>query len=181
MTVYSSKEARFADSTILPEDKEDDLGNYILNATLTQTEFLTMSVYFDSESGAGKRNNSLGASISTAFQDNFSLNAEYIKALERDGNRPKDSAYSLSGAFKVLPPLELVGRFEGYDDGMNGPQSFNLATPDSLVGLKYRVSAGANYELIEHATLMSEFRVSEVDDADVSTIKDWILRLRVEF
>jgi len=178
LTVYSSKEARFADNANPPED---DLGNYILNATLTQTEFFTMSVYFDSEQGVGDRNNSLGASISAAFQDSFSFDAEYIKALERDGDRPKDSAYSLSGAFKVLPPLEVVGRFEGYDDGVNGDQDFDPAAPGELIGVKYRVSAGANYELVEHATLMSEFRVTELEDADASTLKEWILRLRVEF
>jgi len=175
MTAYSSKDAHFADPNV---PAEDDLGNYILNATLTQTEFLTMSVYFDSERGAGDRNNSLGASISAAFQDSLFFDAEYIKALERDANHPKDTVYSISGAFKVLPPLELVGRFEGYNDGVNGDQTFD---PESLAGVEYRVSAGANYELAEHATLMSEFRATEVEDVDVSPLKEWILRLRVEF
>jgi hypothetical protein len=182
LTAYSSKDALFKDPPTNQNPNpspEDDLCNYIVNATLAPAGFLTMSTYFDSEHGAtGDRNNSWGASISVAFQDTFSFDAEYIKALERDKNHPKDSVYSVSGAVKVLPPLELVGRFEGYDDGVNGDQVFD---PDSLVGVEYRVSAGANYELAEHATLMSEFRVTEVEDPDVSNLKDWVLRLRVEF
>jgi len=178
LTAYSNKDALLAD----PNDtSEDDLGNYILNATLTKTEFLTMSVYFDSEAGAGDRNNSLGASLSFAFKDHFSLDAEYIEALERDAVHPKDSAYSVCGAFKVLPSLELVARFEGYDDGENGTQDFDPQDPESLRGVEYRASAGANYELVEHATLIPEFRYTGLEDQDVSNISEWILRLRVEF
>ncbi|MEW6379488.1 MAG: porin [bacterium] len=176
VTGYSSREARFADPNLA--EPENDFGNYMVNASFAPGEFLKMSVYFDSEQGVNDRNDSLGASLSAAYQDSLTFDAEYIKALERDQGRSKDSAYSISGAFKPQPELELVGRFEGYDDGVDGYQDYD---PDSLVGVEYRVSAGINYELHEHVTLMSEYRVTEVEDADVSNVKDWTLRLRLEF
>ncbi|MEW5800916.1 MAG: porin [bacterium] len=185
LTLYSNREGLFADDDpntdrdVHDGYRRDDLGNYILNASLAQMEMIELSVYYCSEQGVGgDRNDSMGASLSATFQQNFTFDVEYIEAIDRDDNHPEDSAYSISGAFKVLPPLELVGRFEGYDDGVSGDQAYD---PDSLEGVEYRVSAGANYELIEHATLMSEFRVTEVEDPDVSNVKEWTLRLRVEF
>ncbi len=183
LTLYSSSDARYADPA--NNHTEDDFGNYILNASFEQAGFLNFSVYFASEQGAGGRNDSLGASMSATYMENLTFDVEYITALERDDTirndltiPGEDTAYSIAGAFKVLPALELVGRFEGYDDGVSGYQPY---VDDSLVGVEYRVSAGANYELFENALLMSEFRVTELEDPGASNLKEWILRLRVEF
>jgi len=176
ITGYSSKEARFAaDPNAAPEN---DFGNYILNASFAQGELFNLSVYFDSEQGVGDRNDSLGASLSATYMDTVTLDAEYITALKRDQDRPKNLAYSVAAAFKPLPLLELVGRFEGYDDDVDGSQSYD---PDTLEGLEYRVSVGLNYELHEHAALMTEYRIMEVEKEEESNIKDWTVRLRIEF
>lgn len=175
---YSSREARFAEIDPNRDKPENDFGNYVINASFAAEEFLQASVYFDSEQGLDDRNDSLGVSLSASYLEILTMDVEYIKALQRDQDRPKDSAYSISGAFKPQPGLELAGRFEGYKDDVDGYQDYD---PDSLVGVEYRVSAGVNYELHEHATLMSEYRITEVEDAEASNIKDWIIRLRLEF
>ncbi|MEW6378578.1 MAG: hypothetical protein AB1611_03100 [bacterium] len=172
---YSGREARFADPNA---ELKNDFGNYILNASFAPAEFFNLSIYFDSEQGVNERNDSLGASLSAAFLEKLTFDAEYIRALQRDQNRPEDSAYSISAAFKPLSVLELVGRFEGYDDGVDEVQDYESG---SLIGEEYRASAGVNYQLHEHATLMSEYRITQVEDEEVSKIQDWTLRLRLEF
>jgi len=184
-TAYSNKDSLFTDP-----NSEDDLGNYILSASFAPMKPFKLDIYFDSEKGAGgSRDDTWGSSLSAAYQD-LSFDAEYIGALHRDDEHSKESAYTISGAYKVKPDLELAGRFEGYNDGVPGNQKFNDPNTikdhnDDWVGLEYRVSAGVNYELYEHTNLMAEFRVSKVEGpvegADVSNVKDWTLRLSVEF
>lgn len=197
-TVYSNKGALFTDA-----ESENDLGNYIINASFTQKDLLTLTLSFDSEQGQDNRLNSLGASLSFIFR-NITFDAEYIFALagekvflpdnaaqNEDGEDqenavisadPEESAFFLSAAYQLLPTLEVAARFEDYKDDIPGNQSFgSLKSIDELAGLDYRMSLGANYEVYENTTLRYEYRYSELEVDVQSPLLDYILRLNVEF
>ena len=179
---------------------QDNLGHYILNASISPVEFLSLSLFFDSESGDDERNNSLGAAANITF-DKFSVDVEYITAIERneilfkempftDANvvvertiTPKESVYSISAAYQLLPSVEIAARFEGYDDDISGNQTQDEAElngdDDEFIGLKNTASIGASYEVYENATLSAEYRATDYENAP--TVNDWTIRLSVEF
>jgi len=161
---------------------ENDLGNYILNATVKPVEFVDVSIYFDSEQWANNndRNDTIGASVSATLPMGLSVDAEYITAVYRLGSDVKEYAYSASVAYEILPVLEVAARYEGYEDD-NGVDDMYDPDNTGLLGLEYRVSLGGSYEIYENTSLMAEYRISEVEDSDQSNIHDWTVGVLVEF
>jgi len=157
----------------------DDLADYILNASFAQEELGSLSVYYNSAtavSGFG-RDDSMGVSLNAAI-GNITFDAEYITALNREGDDPaEESAYSMSVAYQLQPTIEVAARYEDYEDDIDGNQETDPEDPAQ--GLDYRYSLGANYELYENATLSAEYRISEPEVGN--SLNEWVLRLGVDF
>jgi len=65
-------------------EKENDINSFIANITLKPIEeMLTLATFYENEPGDGSRNQSLGGAL-TLNVWKFSLDAEYITALERE-------------------------------------------------------------------------------------------------
>ncbi|MEA1935868.1 MAG: porin, partial [Thermodesulfobacteriota bacterium] len=169
-------------------DQTDDVESYIANVTISPLEGLdigdlSVSAYFDSESGDNERNNTAGGTISYQYNI-FTLDAEYIKALKREkganGIENKESAWFGAIALQVIDPLEIALRYEGYDDDITGDQDGNLENAYSI---------GANYTLFEKdnfaTTLMLQYRRVNLEKAAGSTVDDTIdevfARVAIEF
>lgn len=134
--------------------EEDDVNSFIANVTLEPVEdTLTLSVFYDSEPGDGDRNQTLGGAFTVEVWK-FSLDAEYITALEREkgenGEENKDSAWVVGLAFRPLEsvPLEFVTRYEDFDDDTSGGQ-------DEV--LDYRYVVGFSYKFLKWATFFFEY------------------------
>jgi hypothetical protein len=96
--------------------KEDKFRSYATNVTLEPLEdTLTLSAFFDSEPGDGRRNRSIGGALALNFWK-FILDAEYITALTREkgenDEENKESAVVVGLAFNLLDSLELATRYE---------------------------------------------------------------------
>ena len=156
----------------------NDLADYILNASFAQEELYSLSVYYNSAKAEGgfDRDDSMGVSLNAATR-NITFDGEYITALNREGDAPEESAYSMSVAYQLQPTIEVAARYEDYEDDINGNQQTDPEDPAQ--GLDYRYSFGANYELYENATLSVEYRISELEAEP--TLNEWVLRLGVEF
>jgi predicted porin len=124
-------------------EEGDDVSSFIANVTLEPVEdMLTFSVFYDSEPGDGRRNQTMGGAF-TLDVWKFSLDAEYITALEREkgdnGEENKDSAWVVGLALQPIEsvPLEFAIRYEDFDDDQSGGQ-------DEV--LDYRYVAGFSYK-----------------------------------
>lgn len=146
--------------------KEDKFRSFIASATLEPIEdALTLSAFYDSEPGDGRRNRSIGGALSLNYWK-FILDAEYITALTReDGENEeanKESAAAVGLAFDLLDSLQLATRYEVFRDDTRGDQ-------DEV--LDYRIVTGFNYSLLEFidvffladATLFFEYRYSRYE------------------
>jgi hypothetical protein len=134
--------------------EEDDVNSFIANVTLEPLEdMLSMSVFYDSEPGDGDRNQTIGGAF-TLDVWKFSVDGEYFTALEREkgenGEENKDSAWVVGLAYRPLEsvPLELVARYEDFDDDESGDQ-------DEV--LDYRYVAGFSYKFLKWATFFFEY------------------------
>jgi hypothetical protein len=124
--------------------KEDKFRSYIANITLEPVEdTLTLSAFYDNEPGDGSRNQSTGGAFTLNYWK-FSLDAEYITALEREkganGTENKESAAVVGIAFDALDSLQLATRYGVFDDDNPGDQ-------DEV--LEYQIVAGFNYSLLD--------------------------------
>lgn len=124
--------------------KEDKFRSYIANITLEPLEdTLTLSTFYDNEPGDGSRNQSIGGAFTLNYWK-FSLDAEYITALEREkgdnGAENKESAAVVGIAFDALDSLQLATRYGVFDDDNPGDQ-------DEV--LEYQIVAGFNYSLLD--------------------------------
>ena len=128
--------------------KEDRFGSYIANVTLAPVrDTLTVSAFYNSEPGDGRRNESIGGAFTLDFWK-FILDAEYITALQREngenGRENKERVAVAGLAFDLLDWLQLATRYEDFDDDNPGDQ-------DEV--LDYRVIAGFNYFFLDHVDL----------------------------
>jgi hypothetical protein len=138
-----------------PDRKEDDdVSSFIANVTLEPVEdLLSLSVFYDSEPGDGKRNQTIGSAF-TLYVWKFSLDGEYIAALQREkgdnGEENKESAWIAGLAFRPLEsvPLEFVARYEDFDNDQDGNQ-------DEIVDDRY--VAGFSYKFLERTTFFFEY------------------------
>jgi hypothetical protein len=128
--------------------KEDRFGSYIANVTLAPVrDTLTVSAFYNSEPGDGRRNESIGGAFTLDFWK-FILDAEYITALQREngenGRENKERVAVAGLAFDLLDWLQVAARYEDFDDDSPGDQ-------DEV--LDYRVIAGFNYFFLDHVDL----------------------------
>jgi hypothetical protein len=155
--------------------KEDNFSSYIANVTLEPVEdILTVSAFYNSEPGDGRRNESIGGAFTLNFWK-FILDTEYITALQREngenGEENKESAAVVGLAFDVLDSLQLVTRYAVFDDDNPGDQ-------DEV--LDYRFVAGFNYSFIdvvdisflEDAIFSFEYRFSKYEKEKGSEAAD---------
>ncbi|MCG6944597.1 MAG: hypothetical protein LJE87_04545 [Deltaproteobacteria bacterium] len=154
--------------------EEDDVSSFIANATLEPVEdMLSVSVYYDSEPGDGRRNQTIGGAF-TLDVWKFSLDAEYITALEREkgdnGEENKDSAWVVGLAFQPLEsvPLALVTRYEDFDDDQSGNQ-------DEV--LDHRYVAGFSYKFLKWATFFFEYDYLKYEKESGSDAADHVNEL----
>ncbi|UCF83908.1 MAG: hypothetical protein JSV50_22590 [Desulfobacteraceae bacterium] len=134
------------------------MSSFITNVTVEPVgEMLTLSAFYDSEPGDGRRNQSLNGEL-TLNVWKFNLDAEYITALERekgeDGVENRESARIVGVAFQPLDALELAVRYEDFDDNRAGDQ-------DDILDCRYL--AGFNYSFFEYATFSFEHRHSRFE------------------
>jgi predicted porin len=134
--------------------EDDDVSSFIANVTLEPVEdMFSMSVFFDSEPGDGRRNLSIGSAF-TLDVWKFSLDGEYITGLQREdgdnGEENKESALVAGLAFRPSEtvPLELVVRYEDFDNDQQGNQ-------DEILDDRY--VAGFSYKFLEWATFFFEY------------------------
>lgn len=146
--------------------RNDDAFSFIGNITLEPFEMVTWSAFFDSEPGDRNRNQSIGSALTLDFWK-FSLDAEYITALEREeganGEETKESAWTVGLAFKPLDSLVLATRYEVLDDDRAGAQ-------DEM--LKYSYLAGFNYKFLEYAIFSFEYKYSRFEKERGSNAAD---------
>ena len=146
--------------------KDDRFRSFIANLSLEPVEdALNLSFFYNSEPGDGRRNQSLGAAASIHFW-NFTLDAEYITALEREAGENqeenKESAVVAGLAWNAADALQLVSRYEIFRDDTRGDQ-------DEV--LDYRIIAGFNCSLsdwfdisfVEETLLAFEYRYSKFE------------------
>jgi hypothetical protein len=146
--------------------KEDYFRSFIASVSIEPVEdALTLNAFYDSEPGDGDRNRSIGGALTLNFW-RFTLDAEYITALERERGENeeenKESAGIVGLAFEPLDSLLLATRYEAFWDDTRGDQ-------DEV--LDYRIIAGFSYSLLElfdvffltDAKLMFEYRYSRYE------------------
>ena len=146
--------------------KEDKFRSYITNITLQPLEeTVTLSAFYNSEPGDGNRNQSIGGAFTLNYWK-FTLDAEYVTALEREkgdnSEENKESARVVGLAFDLLDSLQLATRYEVFSDDTRGDQ-------DEV--LDYRIVAGFNYSFLEwvdvsfltDAALLFEYRYSKFE------------------
>lgn len=124
--------------------KEDKFRSYIANITLEPLEdTLTLSGFYNNEPGDGSRNQSIGGAFTLNYW-RFSLDVEYITALEREkgdnGAENKESAAVFGIAFDALDSLQLATRYGVFDDDNPGDQ-------DEV--LEYQIAAGFNFSILD--------------------------------
>jgi hypothetical protein len=134
-------------------NKEDKFSSYIANVTLEPVEdTLTVSAFYNSEPGDGRRNKSIGGAFTLNFWK-FILDTEYITSLQREngenGEENKESTAVVGLAFDALDSLQLATRYEAFDDD-------NPDDQDEV--LDCRFIAGFNYFFL--------------DQVDISPLKD---------
>jgi hypothetical protein len=154
--------------------EEDDVSSFIANVTLEPVEdMLGVSVYYDSEPGDGRRNQTIGGAF-TLDVWKFSLDGEYITALEREkgenGEENKDSAWVVGLAFRPLEsvPLAFVTRYEDFDDDQSGGQ-------DEV--LDHRYVAGFSYKFLKWATFFFEYDYLKYEKESGSDAADHVNEL----
>lgn len=135
-------------------EEDDDVSSFIANVTLEPVEdVLIMSVFYDSEPGDGRRNETIGSAFTLDLWK-FTLDGEYITALQREkgenGEENKESAWVAGLAFRPLEslPLEFVVRYEDFDDDQKGDQ-------DEVLDNRY--VAGFSYKFLKWATFFFEY------------------------
>jgi hypothetical protein len=146
--------------------KEDRFRSFIANVTLVPIEDnLTLSAFYNSEPGDGNRNQSIGGAFTLNYWK-FTLDAEYVTALEREKGdneeENKENARVVGLAFDLLDSLQLATRYEVFSDDTRGDQ-------DEVVD--YRIVSGFNYSLLDladfsfltEALLSFEYRYSKFE------------------
>jgi hypothetical protein len=127
-------------------EKKDDVSSFIANVTLEPVEdVLSLSVFYDSEPGDGRRNQTIGSAFTLDLWK-FTFDAEYIAALQRqkreNGEESKESAWVVGLAFQPLEsmPVALAVRYEDFADDLKENQ-------DEIIDDRY--VAGFSYKFLE--------------------------------
>jgi hypothetical protein len=154
--------------------EEDDVSSFIANVTLEPVEdMLTFSVFYDSEPGDGRRNQTIGGAFAVDVWK-LSLDGEYITALEREkgenGEENKESAWVMGIALQPIEsvPLMFAVRYEDFDDDQSGGQ-------DEV--LDYRGVAGFSYKFLKWATFFFEYDYLKYEKESGSDAADHVNEL----
>ena len=160
----------------------DDVNSYIISGSVSPLESLTISLFYNSEPGDTDRNNTAGAAVHFEL-DNFSLDAEYIAALQRekhvaDNREYKESAWTVALGYQVSDQALFAVRYEAFDSDNN--QDGNLEN---------RYGAAVTYLLFEDdsfaCNLMGEVRHSEYETVAGGSADDELnelfARIAIEF
>ncbi len=218
VTVYKGEEQMehlfesglFEDTLRRAGEATDDVGSYIVSATVEPFEYLTLFGGYLSEPGRGSRNETINGGISLVppFVEGLRFDAEYMKALNRElydgiGKEYKEGVFSATLAYEfvvrerktiggglfaarrahlVSEPLEIALRYEHFDDD-------GMSDDLGVWTVKDRYSAGARYSFYNdaetgfNAFLAGEYRHTELRvHTDMNDSNDEVyLRLGVDF
>ena len=156
-------------------NKEDKFSSYIANVTLEPVEdTLTVSAFYNSEPGDGRRNKSIGGAFTLNFWK-FILDTEYITALQREngenGEENKESAAVVGLAFDVLDSLQLVTRYAVFDDDNPGDQD-EVLDYQFIAGFNYFFKDIVDISFLEDAIFSFEYRFSKYEKEKGSEAAD---------
>lgn len=156
-------------------EKEDKFRSFAANVTLEPLEdTFTLSAYFDSEPGDGRRNRSVGGALMLNFWK-FSLDAEYITALTREkgenDEENKESAFVVGIAVDLLEPLELATRYEVFNDDQSGDQD-EVLEYRLIGGFNYAFTYLADFWFLDAADFSFEYRFSKYEKEEDSNAAD---------
>ncbi len=138
--------------------KTNSIESYILKLSMEPcVEAVQWYLYYNSEPGDGRRNQSIGSALSVHISD-FTFDAEYVAAIARedgeDDEENLESAWFLALACQPADALEIALRYERFHDDRRGDQ-------DEMV--LYRYLAGMNYEMTDYATWSMEYRYTRFE------------------
>jgi len=196
VTVYKGQEQMdhlfesglFEDTLQRAGEGTDDVGSYIVSASLEPYEGVMVFGGYLSEPGRGNRNETLnlGVSFAPTFMEGVRFDAEYMKALDRElydgvNTKYKEGVFSATLAYEfvvrerkviggglfaerrahlIKEPLEVALRYEHFDDdGMS--EDLGIWT------VKDRYSGGARYSFYNdeqtgfNAFVAGEYRHTE--------------------
>lgn len=139
---------------------------------------LALALFFNSEPGDGRRNETIGAAATWSLFD-VAVDLEYIKALKResgqDGEQNLETAWISAIAYQPVDAIQAAVRYEHFDDD-RGEQ-------DQVVDFRYL--AGVNYFIDENFTLSLEYRHTEFERQDGSdaadAVNEYQLQLAFEY
>ena len=218
VTVYKGEEQMdhlfesglFEDTLRRAGEATDDVGSYIVSATLQPLEYLTLFGGYLSEPGRGSRNETIngGISVVVPFVEGLRFDAEYMKALNRElydgiSKEYKEGVFSATLAYEfvvrereriggglfaerkahlISEPLELAIRYEHFDDD-------GMSDDLGIWSVKDRYSSGARYSFYNdeetgfNAFVAGEYRHTELRvHTDMKDSNDEVyLRLGVDF
>ena len=157
------------DGYSVDREKKNEVNSFIANVTLEPVEdVLSLSVFYDSEPGDGRRNETIGSAFTLDLWK-FALDGEYVAALQRqkreNGEENKESAWVVGLAFRPLEsvPLELAVRYEDFADDLKENQ-------DEILDDRY--VAGFSYKFLEWATFFFEYDYSNYEKEEDSDAAD---------
>jgi hypothetical protein len=154
------------DSTI-----DEEPTAFAAQVSLVAAEKLTIGGSYRNQKGEGRGTNTL-ADISAMAQyatDPITVEIEYCKAVTREENKPKPSAYSVGLAFQATDkPIELALRYDGLNDDN-----------ENTISSKSRIGIGFNYTLFDAATLSAEVGSTKPEEGKSKT--DYAAKLAIEF
>ena len=162
----------------------DDVSSFIGSASISPLKGLSLGLYYDSEPGDGRRNETLGGMVHYEIWK-LAFDWEYIGALQRESDsvdnlEHKESAWFGAIAFQVIDPLELAIRYEAFDDDITADQNGNLEDRFSL-GATYTLFTKDNFT----TSLMAEYRRSSFEKVAGAAVDDsldeFFLKLALEF
>lgn len=141
-------------------------------------DVLTFALFFGSEPGDGRRNETIGIAVTGMFY-NVTVDLEYIKASKResgeDGEQNLETAWISAVAYQPVDAMQAVVRYEHFDD--------DRVEQDQVVDFRYL--AGLNYFIDDAITLSFEYRHTEFEREDGSdaadALNEYQLQLAFEF
>lgn len=152
---------QFADG----RDQTDRIDSFILTFESEPIdEELIVTIFFNSESGDERRNETIGAAASGSLFG-VTVDVEYIQAIKREWGEDGDpdvnddeenleTAWFLAIAYQPVDAIQAAVRYEHFDDDRSGQQ-------DEVVD--YRYLAGLNYFINDYLTVSFEYRRTEFE------------------
>lgn len=165
----------FADERV----ETDGIDAYILAfESEPMGDVLTLALFFNSEPGDGRRNETIGTAANWNLFD-VAVDVEYIKALKREvgqnGEQNLETAWILAIGYQPVDAIQAAVRYEHFDDD-RGEQ-------DQVVDFRYL--AGVNYFINDNITLSFEYRHTEFERKNGSdtadAVNEYQLQLAFEY